>query len=86
MFIDGSISNIGEREVSEWIKRLGEIKPIKAQTYSLHRPSAASSLREVSEGKLKEIATRAEKATGVPVEVIVAAAPYKKRVNQPYDK
>ena len=86
MFIDGPISNIGECEVSEWIKRVGEIKPIKSQIYSLHRPSATSSLREVLPEKLKEIATRAEKATGVPVEVIVAAAPYKKRVNQPYDK
>ncbi len=86
MFIDGEISNIGEREIGEWIKRVGEIKPLKAQIYSLHRPSAASSLQEVPAEKLKEIAGRAEKATGVPVEVIVAAAPYAKRVNQPYDK
>lgn len=86
MFVDGDISNIGEVAVKEWIKRVGEIKPVKAQIYSLHRPPAASSLREVPPEKLKEIAAQAEATTRVKVEVIVAAAPYSKRVNQPYDK
>ena len=45
MFIDGAIRNIGEQEVEKWVEKVGEIKPIKAQIYSLHRPSAASSLR-----------------------------------------
>ncbi len=86
MFIDGTISNTGEQEVREWIERVGEIKPVKVQIYSLHRPSATSSLREVPAERLREIAARTEKATGVPVEVIVATAPYRKRVNQPYDE
>ena len=85
LFFDGAISNVEEREVSEWIKRVGEIKPISVQIYSLHRPSAASSLLEVPAEKLKEIAGQTEKATRVPVEVIVAAAPYKRRVHRQYN-
>lgn len=85
MFVDGSISNIGEREVSEWSDRVGEIKPVEAQIYSLHRPSATLALREVPAEKLREIAVKTEEATRVTVEVIVAASPYIKKVNQPYD-
>ncbi len=85
MFVDGSIGNVGDEEVRNWIERINEIKPLKVQIYSLHRPPAASSLREVPEEKLREIAARAEEATGVAVEVIVAASPYHKKVNQPYD-
>ena len=86
MFIEGTISNTGGREVNEWMERVGEIKPVKAQIYSLHRPSAASSLREVPPGKLREIAARTEQTTGITVEVIVAAAPYRPHYNEPYRK
>ncbi|HEY83153.1 MAG TPA: radical SAM protein [Dehalococcoidia bacterium] len=86
MFIDGSPSNSGEREVLKWQERVGEIKPIKAQIYSLHRPSAASSLREVPAERLEEIAARTEAITGIRVEAIVAPAPYHRKINQPYDR
>jgi hypothetical protein len=66
--------------------RVGEIKPVKAQIYSLHRPSAASSLREVPAEKLWEIAAQTEKVTGVPVEVIIASSPYRLHYNEPYRK
>jgi wyosine [tRNA(Phe)-imidazoG37] synthetase (radical SAM superfamily) len=81
MFVDGTIRNIGDQEVSEWIEKVGEIQPMKAQIYSLHRPPAASSLREVPVEKLEEIAARTEKATGVPVEVIIAKHPYRRRTS-----
>jgi wyosine [tRNA(Phe)-imidazoG37] synthetase (radical SAM superfamily) len=84
MFVDGEIASIGEREVGEWMERVGEIKPLKSQIYSLHRPPAVSSLREVPAEKLEEIAARTEEATGVTVEVIVAASPYRRRYNEPY--
>jgi wyosine [tRNA(Phe)-imidazoG37] synthetase (radical SAM superfamily) len=83
MFVDGAFCNIGQRQVTAWTERVGEIKPEKAQIYSLHRPSAASSLKEVPAEKLKEIAARTENATGVGVEVIVAAAPYRPHFSQP---
>jgi len=81
MFVDGAIQNIGDQEVSQWIEKVGEIQPIKAQIYSLHRPPAVSSLQEVSSEKLREIAARAEEITGVAVEVIIAKHPYRKRTS-----
>jgi len=79
MFVDGGIQNTGEREIGEWIERVGQIEPINVQIYSLHRPPANSSLREVPVQKLREIAAEAEQTTGVPVEVIMAASPYRKK-------
>jgi wyosine [tRNA(Phe)-imidazoG37] synthetase (radical SAM superfamily) len=76
MFIDGSVQNTGEREVDAWMERLKEIAPVSAQIYSLHRPPAASSLKEVPPETLHKIALRAEKEAGIRVEVIVAARPY----------
>ena len=81
MFIDGVIQNIGDQEVSEWIERVGEIQPMKAQIYSLHRPPAASFLREVPAEKLEAIAAPIERTTGVPVEVIIAKHPYRRRTS-----
>ena len=86
VFVDGTISNIGEREVREWIERVDEIKPMRAQIYSLHRPPAETSLREVLAERLREIAAQTEEATGVAVKVIVAASPYSKRYHEPYRK
>jgi len=83
MFVDGEFQNIDERKITSWIERVGGIKSIKAQIYSLHRPSAASLLREVPAEKLVEIAARTEHATGVSVEAIVAAAPYRPHFSEP---
>jgi wyosine [tRNA(Phe)-imidazoG37] synthetase (radical SAM superfamily) len=83
MFIAGAFQNIDERKIAAWLERVGEIKPIKAQIYSLHRPSAASSLREVPVEKLQEIADRAEKEAGISVEAIVAKAPYRPHFSEP---
>jgi len=83
MFIAGEFQNIDEGKLASWLERVGEIKPIKAQIYSLHRPSAASSLREVPAEKLQEIAARVEKETIVSAEAIVAAAPYRPHFSEP---
>jgi len=84
MFVDGEIQNAGDREVEQWMERVAEIRPVNIQIYSLHRPPAASSLVEVTGERLKEIAARTEMATGIAVEVIVAASPYSERVHQPW--
>jgi wyosine [tRNA(Phe)-imidazoG37] synthetase (radical SAM superfamily) len=78
MFVDGDIQNIGEQEIREWIEKVSEVKPMNTQIYSLHRPPAEPSLREVLGERLQEIARQTEEATGVPVEVIVAASPYRR--------
>ena len=69
MFVDGPIQNIGEQEVREWVERVGEIQPIKAQIYSLDRSPAESFLRQVPAERLREIAVQAKQATGVEIEV-----------------
>lgn len=71
MFTDGTTQNIGEQEVTEWIERVSEIQPMKAQIYSLDRPPTEPSLRKVTAERLQEIAVQAEDATGVAVEVII---------------
>jgi len=69
MFIEGKTQNTGEREIKEWVERVGELKPASVQIYTLHRPAADSSLRSVPEEKLRRIANYAEETTGVPVGV-----------------
>ena len=80
MFIGGKIQNIGDREIGQWIERVGKIRPIKAQIYSLHRPPAESFLEEVPVKRLQAISVQAEKTNGVPMEVIVAASPYRRKI------
>ncbi len=86
VFVDGKISNTGEPELNEWVERVGEIQPSRAQIYSLHRPPAESSLREVPEERLRAIGEQTGDKTGVGVEVIVAASPYSRRYHDPYRK
>lgn len=79
MFVEGTIQNIGESEVGEWWDRLSEIRPLKAQIYSLHRPTAESSLQKVPAEKLITIARLTREVTGVTVEAITAADLFHKK-------
>lgn len=79
MFVDGTTQNIGEREVRDWIEVVRELQPMKAQIYSLHRPPAEMSLREVPADRLREIAEQTMEATGVTVQAITAMSPYRYR-------
>lgn len=69
LFVDGEISNISSEEIEAWIERLNYIKPGEVQIYSIDRPSAHKNLRLVGKEKLKEIAQKAEKVTGILVKV-----------------
>lgn len=69
LFVEGEINNIENEEIEEWIERVSYIKPKEAQIYSIDRPSAEKNLRLVGKEKLKEIAQKAEKATGISVRV-----------------
>lgn len=82
MFVGGKIQNIGNREIGQWIERVGEIGPMSVQIYSLHRPPVESFLKEVPVERLREIAVQTEETTGVPVEIIVAASPYRKKIRR----
>jgi wyosine [tRNA(Phe)-imidazoG37] synthetase (radical SAM superfamily) len=69
VLVDGEISNIENEEIEQWIERLNYIKPRKVQIYSIDRPSADKNLKLVEKKKLKQIAQKAEKATGISVKV-----------------
>jgi wyosine [tRNA(Phe)-imidazoG37] synthetase (radical SAM superfamily) len=69
VLVNGEISNIESVETEKWIERLNYIKPREVQIYSIDRPSADQNLRLVGKDKLKEIAQKAEKATGISVKV-----------------
>lgn len=67
VFIQGEINNIEDREVEEWIERLGYIKPQEVQIYSIDRPSADQTLRLVEKEELEGIAQMAAKVLGIEV-------------------
>lgn len=69
VLVDGEISNIENKEIEQWIERLSYIKPRGGQIYSIDRPSADQNLKLVGKEKLKQIAQKAEKATGISVKV-----------------
>ena len=69
VLVDGEISNIENEEIEKWIGRLNYAKPRQVQIYSIDRPSADQTLRLVGKEKLKEIAQKAERATGISVKV-----------------
>jgi wyosine [tRNA(Phe)-imidazoG37] synthetase (radical SAM superfamily) len=69
VLMDGEINNIEDEEIDKWIERLSYVKPREVQIYSIDRPSADQNLKLVRKEKLKEIAQKAEKATGISVKV-----------------
>ncbi|MCK4385453.1 MAG: radical SAM protein [candidate division Zixibacteria bacterium] len=69
LLVDGEITNIENEEIEKWIGRLNYIKPREVQIYSIDRPSADQNLELVGKDKLKKIAQKAEKVTGISVEV-----------------
>lgn len=69
LFTEGGTDNTKESEVDEWIGKLQYIKPMEVQIYSIDRPTADSGLTLVSKDKLKQIAKKAQGATGIPVKV-----------------
>jgi len=67
--MDGETNNLENGEIEQWIERLDYIKPREVQIYSIDRPSADQTLKLVGKEKLKEIAQKAQKATGISVKV-----------------
>ncbi|MGQ9560381.1 MAG: radical SAM protein [Candidatus Oleimicrobiaceae bacterium] len=69
IFFQGSVTNAGPEQIEQWVKRLGELRPCGAQIYTVDRPAADRGLERVPVGVLQEVATRASRATAVPVHV-----------------
>jgi wyosine [tRNA(Phe)-imidazoG37] synthetase (radical SAM superfamily) len=66
VFVDGEVSNCGEKDVEDWLRRVEEIRPAEIQVYSLENAPAMSALRGVPMERLRDIADRAQGLTGIP--------------------
>ncbi|OHB76445.1 MAG: hypothetical protein A2Z34_05990 [Planctomycetes bacterium RBG_16_59_8] len=69
MFVDGETSNSGNEDVRDWIDVVGTIAPRFVQIYTLDRVPADRRLLPVEKGRLREIADRLRRETGVVGEV-----------------
>lgn len=69
MFVQGAINNSTDYEVDSWIERLQELNPLWVQIYSLDRTPANKKLEQVALSRLRQIAERTEKMTGLTIEV-----------------
>lgn len=69
MFVRGAVDNSTDIEVDSWIKTIHELNPLWIQIYTLDRAPAGEMLRKVTQPRLKQIAQRAEKKTGISIEV-----------------
>ncbi len=69
MFVQGAINNSTDYEVDSWIERLQELNPLWVQIYSLDRTPANRKLEQVALSRLRQIAERTEKMTGLTIEV-----------------
>ncbi len=68
-YFDGkTIDNTTDKEVSEWLELVKEIRPKEVMIYTIARDTPATGLEKVSLNELKSIASRVE-ALGIPVQV-----------------
>jgi hypothetical protein len=63
--VDGEPNNIGRRDLKEYIERVGRIKPQEVHLYSIDRPVPNDKISLVPPDKLKRLASRITKETGV---------------------
>lgn len=66
LFVQGKVDNSTDDAVSKLIEKLKLIKPIEVQVYSLDREPPTDRVEQVPAARLKEIAERIERETGVP--------------------
>lgn len=69
LFAGGAGGNFNDRHIENWIKKIGEIKPIECHIYSTDRPTADGRLTLVGHDDLVKIKLKAEKEVGIPVNV-----------------
>lgn len=69
IFLDGEINNISESEIDEWTKKIAYIKPKEVQIYTCDRPQAKKGLIKVTKEKMHQIASQAQTAIGIKVQV-----------------
>jgi wyosine [tRNA(Phe)-imidazoG37] synthetase (radical SAM superfamily) len=67
VLIDGSPSNVTETELEAYFDRLRRIKPIEVHVYSIDRPVPETDISLVPPDKLRQIAERGTKETGITI-------------------
>jgi len=66
VFVDGEPSNVGRRDIKDYIERVGRIRPQEVHIYSIDRPVPNTNLTLVSPDRLKRLAKQITTETGVP--------------------
>jgi wyosine [tRNA(Phe)-imidazoG37] synthetase (radical SAM superfamily) len=68
-FVDGTVGNVDERSVGEWVELLAELRPRAVQVYTIDRPPRAPGVRPASSRQLEAISRRLHDETGIPVQL-----------------
>jgi wyosine [tRNA(Phe)-imidazoG37] synthetase (radical SAM superfamily) len=66
VFMDGVPSNVGDKELENYFRLIGQIRPLEVHIYSIDRPVPNTAISLVPPERLEEIARKGFKATGVP--------------------
>ncbi len=69
LFLQGSFDNTDDAHVAEWVRVVGDIRPLGVQVYTTDRGTAAPGITEVPRAQLEAIAGRLTSMTGIPTEV-----------------
>lgn len=69
LFLTGAVDNSTDGAVREWISAIDTINPIAVHVYTIDRAPQNRALRPVGRRRLREIAARAERATGISCSV-----------------
>ena len=64
-FIDGIVSNVGNKAVREWVDLVRELMPHAVQICTIDRPPWKCDVRSVSQQQLEEIACLLRERTGI---------------------
>lgn len=68
-FIRGRIDNTGDKDIGDWVARVGRIRPKVVHMYSLDRTPPAPGLLKVDRPSLERIAERLRSQTGIDAKV-----------------
>lgn len=69
ILFDGHPTNIDDDNIERWAEIIGRIRPREVQIYSIDRPVTKTSILPVSKSVLLDIASKAQRISGVPIKV-----------------
>ena len=69
LFTSGEHGNSSEKQISDWIDKIAEIKPLECHIYSIDRPFPDGKLKIIDKDGLNRIKDRAETQINIPVKV-----------------